>query len=184
MKIWLLKKLYGNYETLKFENDNDSNVFHEGFRGVSMGDLKRIDVSTYNKGRKSDFPAGLLSPPVMSEKAVEVLRSLLEEKVEFVPMHKDNEKYYAINVVNTLDCIDPELSEARTFHGITIEYPKIVFKSEVVVSQDIFKYLFHDSKKVQVVDVFVSDAFRNRVIDSGLEGFDFIEVWNSESTIN
>ena len=28
--------------------------------------------------------------------------------------------------------------------------------------------------------VFVSDAFRNRVIESGLVGFEFVELWDSE----
>ncbi|MFC4321423.1 imm11 family protein [Litchfieldia salsa] len=181
MKIWSLNKQYGKYELLGFLNEKDSDVFQKEFVGITMeNNWTPMEVTTYKKGKESDFPAGLLSPPVISEKAAEVLANLIEGQVEVLPLIIDhNRKYYVINVVNVLDCINPELSVSRTFHGRTMEYTKYEFIPEVIGGQDIFKIVFHDTKKILKSAVFVSDIFRQRVIDSGLEGFDFIEVWDS-----
>ncbi|WHY79977.1 hypothetical protein QNH20_12890 [Neobacillus sp. WH10] len=183
MKLWLLKRQYGRFEVLDFSDDQGAKFFSENFKGIPMPEnLSPVQIETFKKGVKSDFPSGLLLPPVFSERAVQVLGELLKGKVELLPLHTvKNERYYAGNVINVLDCIDADHSEVKRFSdGLIMEYTKYVFIKETVERENIFKIRVHDSKKILINKVFVSDLFRERVLESGLKGFDFIKVWDSE----
>lgn len=183
MKIWLLKRQYGRFEVFRFSEDKDRKLFMEKFKGIPMlENWAPVQIETFKKGVKSDFPSGLLSPPVFSERAVQVLGELLKGKVELLPLHTtNNEKYYVGNVINVLDCIDADHSEVEKFDdGTIMEYTKYAFIKGAVDGEDIFIIRVHDSKKILTTKVFVSDLFRERVLESGLKGFDFIEVWDSE----
>ncbi|MFC4321422.1 imm11 family protein [Litchfieldia salsa] len=184
MKIWLLHKLYDDYETLSFLNEDDSQFFHDHFNGVPIKDIWiHNQVGIYKGGKKGDFPPGLLAPPVFSDKAVQELEDVLGDMVEVLPISKESEKYYAINVINVLDCIDGEKAEVKRFRsGLIMKYKKYAFKEECLEGQDIFKVVDHEEKKLIKTQVFVSDKFKDKVIESGLKGFDFIGVWDSEST--
>ncbi|WHY79976.1 hypothetical protein QNH20_12885 [Neobacillus sp. WH10] len=186
MKIWLLTCQFEKYEVLKFINREDSNLFHENFNGTSMKkNWQPIQVQTYKDGKVSDFPDGLLLVPVFSEKAVQVLQEfILEEKVELLPLTSTkNRKYYAVNVLNVLGAIDGNTSEVRRSRsGRILNYDGFSFFKEMVEGQDIFKVVNHESKRIISTKVFVSDLFRKKVIESGLEGFNFIEFWDSEKT--
>ncbi|WHY79978.1 hypothetical protein QNH20_12895 [Neobacillus sp. WH10] len=183
MKIWQLSCQCEKYEILSFMNDEDSDLFRENFRGVPMKETWiPIQVGTYKEGNESDYPDGLLSPPVFSEKAVHVLGGLLQGKAELLPLYSTKyKKYYAINVVNVLDCIDGENSEVKRYRtGSIMKYKKYAFVQQAIKGQDIFKIVDHEEKKIKKTSVFVSDLFRNKVLNSGLKGFDFIEVWDFE----
>ncbi|MFC4321427.1 imm11 family protein [Litchfieldia salsa] len=183
MKVWQLTRQFDKYEVFTFLNDQDSELFSENFLGEPMKEKWRpIQVKIYSKGKESDSPDGLLLAPLFSEKAVEVLRDfLLGEKVELLSFTTLNGKpYYAMNVINVLDSIDGENSEVvRTRRGRILSYERFAFLEEKVIGQDIFKVLNHESKRVISSKVFVSDQFRRKVLESNLEGFDFIEVWDS-----
>ncbi|WP_053600437.1 imm11 family protein [Bacillus sp. FJAT-18017] len=183
MKIWQLNSFIEKYEVFNSTTDQVRKLFSKNFRGKPMEDIwETPQVRIYKKGKKSDFPSGLLSVPILSEKAVEVLSGLLTDKAELLPlMTTENEKYYAVNVLNVLDCIDGEQSEAtRLPDNQILTYKKYAFLAEIAEGQDIFKIVDHEEKFLINSPVFVSDRFRDRVLQSGLKGFDFIEVWDSE----
>ncbi|WP_078544733.1 imm11 family protein [Litchfieldia alkalitelluris] len=136
--------------------------------------------NNFKEGSKSDFPAGLLSVPTFSERAINVLGDLLAGKVELLPLLTDANSYYAGNVINVLDCIDEEHAEVRVFDdGQVMKYTRYAFLTDKIVGEDIFKILVHDSKRILKTTVFVSDRFREKVLEAGLKGFEFIEVWDS-----
>ncbi|WP_078544732.1 imm11 family protein [Litchfieldia alkalitelluris] len=186
MKIWQMTRVFNGFEVLKFSNPDDRKVFSDNFIGLPMKEnWASIKVETYSKGKESDSPDGLLLAPIFSEKAVNLLKVFLkEDQVEILPISKyGGKKYFAINVINVLDGIDGEHSEvSRSRHGIILGYDRFAFKRDIVSGQDMFKVLNHETKRVISSKVFVSDRFRDKVIESDLQGFDFIEVWNSEST--
>nr|WP_263324590.1 DUF1629 domain-containing protein [Neobacillus sp. Marseille-Q6967] len=186
MKIWQLLNQYEGFEILQCTTDQGQLLFREHFRGVPMESIwEPPTFSTYQKGKESDFPSGFVTVPVFSEKAVNALREWLDLKGELLPLENDrDQKYYAFNVLNVLDCIEEEKVEVKRFkNGRIMKYTKYAFRQDVVAGQGIFKMVNHETKKIISRDVFVTDEFREKVLDSGLNGFDFIEVWNSEEAI-
>jgi hypothetical protein len=182
MKIWQLKSEYVDYEVFNFVNEERINLFNEHFCGVSMErNWEPPQVFTYQKGKESDFPPGLLSVPVFSEKAVIALGEILEGKGELLPIVTDkNKTYYAFNVLNVLDGIDGDRAEVKRLRsGKIMRYVNYAFKKEVVEGQIIFKTVNHETKNIKNTHVFVTDEFRQKVLECDLEGFDFIEVWDS-----
>lgn len=183
MKIWKLHRQFEKYEILKFSNEKDSDFFHQNFKGVPIKESwEQILVEIYQGGEESDFPDGLLSPPIFSERTVQKLGEFLDgNDVELLPLHTiKNKKYYAVNVLKVLDCIDGDRSEVKRFRsGEIMKYKKYAFKEDQVKGQDIFKLVDHEEKKIFSTQIFVSDRFRDKVKESGLTGFDFIKVWDS-----
>ncbi|CAG9613253.1 hypothetical protein BACCIP111899_02467 [Bacillus rhizoplanae] len=62
--------------------------------------------------------------------------------------------------------------------GLIIGCEKFSFIPSIVQNQTIFK--IYINKINHPTAVFVSDAFRNTVLKIGLQGFEFVEVWDSE----
>ncbi|MFC4321426.1 imm11 family protein [Litchfieldia salsa] len=140
-----------------------------------------IHINKFKEGNVSDFPAGLLSVPTFSERAINVLGDLFAGKVELLPLLTEvANSYYAGNVVNVLDCIDEDHAEVRLFDdGQVMKYTRYAFLEDKIKDEDLFKILVHDSKRILKTKVFVSDRFREAVLEAGLKGFEFIEVWDS-----
>ena len=114
----------------------------------------------------------------LSEKAVELLRPLMDETVEVLELDFE-EKYYAINVTTVLDVIDYEKSKYKTFKssGRIMRFEKYVFRDIPTLRKyNIFKIPDETNSAP-----FVSERFKKLVEDSGLEGFKFELVWDSEA---
>ena len=60
---------------------------------------------------------GDLIPLILNKKAVDTLDDLIEGQVEILPLKHPSENYYAINVINVLDCIDYENAEPNDWGG-------------------------------------------------------------------
>ncbi|MFC4321424.1 imm11 family protein [Litchfieldia salsa] len=182
MKVWLLKRAYANFEVFRFSDQSTGKLFRKNFRGVPMSEnWETLQIETFKKGQKSDFPSGLLSPPSFSEKAVQVLGDLLKGEVELLPMITENDdKYYVGNVTNILDCIDKDNSEVEVGEGgLVDDYLKYAFIEDVIKDCHIFRIVTHDTYRLLKTQVFVSDLFREKVLEARLSGFEFIEVWDS-----
>ncbi|SEN79693.1 imm11 family protein [Paenibacillus sp. OV219] len=82
-------------------------------------------------------------------------------------------------MIRVIDCIDYERSIPTYFKssGRLSGFKKIAFVPEKIKDIPIFKVPEHT-----VTRIYVSDAFRNAVLDSKLKGLDFNEVWDSEIT--
>lgn len=143
-------------------------------------------IEIIDEGYQSDFPIfwGKSGVQIISEKAKGVLEPLVGNNVEFLPLiHKTtNEKYYAIHVLCVLDALDINNTIfEKLSSGLIIGCEKFVFTPDVIQNEVIFKV--YVNKRIHPTAVFVSDEFRNVVLESDLEGFEFVEVWDSEANM-
>lgn len=179
MKIWELYADANNYENFGFAYENDlDNYMESDLIGQEFGnEWVPFEVSVIEKRKKGDCPSFTGGDLIFSEKAVKALGDLLKDNVEVLPLLYDKEKYYLINVLQLLDCVDYEKAEVIRFDsGDIMLFTRYAFKPESVRNINIFKIV--DMPKC---NVFVSDEFRNKVLESGLKGFSFEEVWDSDS---
>lgn len=177
MRIWVLNADVENYDSLSFPSEDDRNMFSEyEFDGRNqLSNWKPVKVIDYEGIIKGDMP-GLPGVPVFSERAVIELNQLLNDQVELLPLNHPTEKYYIINVVNVVDAVDYENSKVKRFSssGRVMRFDKYAFHLEPIKNQHIFKI-----PELPKAYVFVSDEFRDRVLNSALTGFQFIEVWDA-----
>ncbi|OPX41846.1 hypothetical protein CLHUN_42830 [Ruminiclostridium hungatei] len=182
MKIWILQEDVNNYEHLTLANGGNEDwiEFGDMFKTRKLEDswepLKLKLINHDGKLKRGDMP--YLSPgkPVFTKKAIESLRGFLEGNAEVLPIDYELQELFILNIINRIDAIDYEKSEIK--YGDEkriIRVKKYSFVVEKIKNQHIFKIL-----NQLFGTVFVSDEFRNKVIESGLEGFKFVEVWDSE----
>jgi hypothetical protein len=179
MKIWNWKTDANNFDYLIVpkEKDVEKLVNFYKFDGTTiMNCWEPVQVDVYDKIKRSDTPT-FNSGPVLSERGVAILKDLICGSAEILPLKYKREQYYVLNVTNILDCIDYSKAQYIPFSssGRPMVFTNYAFKYEAVKNEHIFKIIEHPKS-----NVFVSDYFRNRVIESGLVGFRFEEVWNSE----
>lgn len=163
--------------------DNEEWIeFGSKFVGKSIKDnwtpLKIKLIEHGGKLKKGDIP--YLSPgvPIFSKKAINVLNEYLSKNTEILPIDFNGDEYSLINVINLLDGIDYKNSVIEYYSDKKriMAFDKYAFIKEKVENQHIFKIV-----ELPRADVFISDEFRNKVIESGLEGFKFVEVWDTEA---
>ncbi len=182
MKIWLLQEDVNNFEHLTLADANDElwNEFSSYFNGESIESnwkalrLKIIEHS--GTLSKSDVP--YLSPGVLvfSREAINTLQKYLKDNAEILCTEGCEGNYRLINVIKLIDGIDYKKSRVEYYSDKKriMAIDKYAFFFDKVKEQHIFKI-----KELPKADVFVSDDFRRKVIESGLKGFKFIEVWDS-----
>ena len=156
----------------------DLRYFRTHFVGKSMADtweVPELDIQGKRK-RLRDFVSWESSAPVISERAVEALRPLLEPHVEFLPLVKLRRKQlYAVNVLTLVDCLDWERSEV---HFGSDDPNRVVM---------IWKASF-DPARVQDVPIFklprytgatfVRRPFIDAVLEAGLQGAYFVDPYD------
>ena len=177
MKIWILDCDVDNYENLTWEEKLNINYI-QSFDGTEkIKDWKPMKVKrVYDRGY-SNTPG--LSPhiPVFDESAICILRDLVIGNAEVLPLDCKDGTFYAINVIKVIDCIDYESSQYKTFRdGVRImRFTKYAFDEKKIKGIDLFKIKDEPLKRP-----FVSEKFRERVIDNNLTGFKFELAWDSE----
>lgn len=182
VKIWLLKEDTNFYEQITLVDngieawESLNSLFHEMKSSKDYKPIRACVIETDEKLKCGDIP--YLSPgkPVLTKKAIDALKFLITTNAEVLPIHCEGRELYILKVTNQLDAIDLQKSDILFMpDGERImRVKKFVFKPEVVLNQNIFKI-----KNQLYAKVFVSDEFRNKVIESNLQGFKFIEVWDS-----
>ncbi|PEQ07930.1 imm11 family protein, partial [Bacillus toyonensis] len=183
MKIWQLKSSTDDYETFQLLNyEEDKKYFKTSFHStVSFSDSwtpKFIEVT--DEGKSSDYPIfwGKSGVQIISEKAKNVLESIVGDNIEFLPLiHKQtHKKYYAMHVLRVLEALDTNKTIFdKLSSGLIIGCEKFVFIPYVVQHEPIFK--LNINGKVHPNYLLVSDQFKNAILESELKGFEFIEVW-------
>lgn len=117
--------------------------------------------------------------PIFSERALQVLGSLLVNQAEPLPLLNPNKRMYAINVIEMVDALDYEHSDIEWIEGhpgVLNDVRKFVFKPEAFAGSIIFK--IPEYKKLLV---FVTDVFKEVVEANKLNGFSFELLWDSEA---
>ena len=86
------------------------------------------------------FSIGESDVIAMSQKALERLAVFLKDKIELLPVETDAGRYYALNVLNFVDCLDKQESEYKsTKGGSIVAYSLLEFDEEKLGDNYIFK---------------------------------------------
>lgn len=121
----------------------------------------------------NDYPCLEITSPVFSQRAVNALGSMLEENGELLPLKSDVGEFFAFVCLTKLDALDVERSRMRRLGPDR-------------VSGRVYYYAFSDSQLFgasifripeQPNIYFVTDKFKDRVEQAGLNGLHFIKVW-------
>ena len=181
MSVYELHAKANDYNGLQPPLEYRTTDFDLRFTGEPWGDTwVPLPVTTEHahdgrraKNRDGDFPSYHPAIPAVSERALDVLRPLLGDAVEVLPLEHPTARYYILHVLQILDCLDDEKSEGhRTSKGQLITIEKCVWKPGVIdENTHIFKI-----KGLELSWPFVSEAFRRLVDENGLIGFGFLEV--------
>ncbi|MGG0238073.1 imm11 family protein [Bacillus rhizoplanae] len=187
MKIYELRSSVDNYESFQLLNfDQDHEKYFDGEFDLAeklSNSWGEILIECVEEGNQSDCPHfwGRNGVLLVSEKAKSVLEPLIGNNIEFLPLihNVTNEFYYAINVLKQLDAIDNTKTVLKKLRsGLIVGCEKYSFIPQIVENENIFKVFLN--KHVYSISVFVSDEFRNTILENDLKGFEFVEVWDSE----
>jgi hypothetical protein len=179
MNIFILDPDCNRYQNLVFPSKGDWAILRQ-FGGRNLLPSWTAPVVEVLRDKKfnrnlppSDFPT--LSPgvPVFSSRAVSVLNDILLGNGEILPLSCSEGEYYAFNVTTFIDALDESNSEVERFKcdGRIMQINKYVFLGDGLGGATIFK--IPESR----MNIFVTDIFRKKVIDNGLTGFKFVNVW-------
>jgi hypothetical protein len=122
-----------------------------------------------------DLVRSLPGVTLFSERAAEVMRPLIERCGEFLPMDWEEGRLVAFNVCPLVDAIDFGRCKAdpKPFTGCWLPEmcPDLAFVDEVIARTPIFKVPQYAGT------AFVTEAFKRRWEEAGLEGARFERVW-------
>lgn len=104
--------------------------------------------------------------PVFSERAINALNDLIKDSVEYLPfICPGKDKFWGVNVLKTVDCIDYDNSKVVRFRdGKIMTFEKYVFKKDKLKDSQIFKI-----PDINNSAVFVSEKLINKVKEAGLD---------------
>lgn len=180
MNIWKLSFELDKYDNLTFAREMSIEEIRS-FNGTSQKDHWQIEevvrLEPEKKLELSDAPGLLPNLPAFSERAVSVLSGFLESSSEMLPLANNEKSFFAINIVKVIDCIDYKRSQYKLFSDgkRIMRFIKYSFDEKKIQGCHLFKIIDEP-----LGSPFVSDEFRELVIRSGLTGFVFKLVWNSE----
>ncbi len=186
MQIWKVSSATKfEYDQLSLIRMDDDLPKLKIFKGKSLSNIwTSIELYRYKKKKKCDAPnlfSGLLA---LTQSSIDKLDDLIGSSVEYLPVtcadrYKDLK---LVNVLNVLDALDYDKILYRE-NNVTIE--KYPFIEEKVKGQHIFK-VYEDQTHSEAsvsLRIFVSEEFKNRVLELGLKGFSFGKIWDSESEL-
>jgi hypothetical protein len=126
-----------------------------------------------NVRRFNDYPCINLSRPAFSQRAVDLLRDILEPNGELLPVRHKIGRYYFYNCTCMTSCVDLSKSKITRLSdgGIVFGTKKLVFFDEMLDDLTIFKI------RTQLLELFCTWRFVDRVERVGLRGFAFIPIW-------
>lgn len=121
----------------------------------------------------NDYPCLEIAKPVFSRRAVDALGEMLTRNGELLPLKTDVGEYYLYIVLTKLNALDTTKSKmVRTSPSKTaLDIDYFAFKPSALRGAAIFRVREHPNIYL------VTDAFKARVEQAGLNGFHFIKVW-------
>lgn len=176
MKIWILDCDVDNYENLTCKKKLDIDYIQTFDGAEKIKDWSPMQVKRMYDREFSNSPGFSPHIPVFDEKAINVLADLLIGNAEILPLDCEDGNFYAINVINVMNCIDYEKSKYKTFRDgkRIMRFTKYVFDEKKIVGVNLFK-----TKDEPLKRPFVSEEFRKRVVENQLTGFKFELAWDS-----
>lgn len=177
MRFWELR-VDPTVDELWGKDDKSNQVMsnRKGLTGTSMKDTwEPIELVTIEPGDKGDMISYGKNTiyPIFTKKTVEVLKDLIQDSVEILPIHHDQYDGYLVNIINVLDCLNEENTKMSKW-GVIEKYD---FIEEKVKDQHIF-FVYKKKTASPTLVPIVSDHFKQRVEESGLKGFRFTSIWS------
>ena len=131
-----------------------------------------LKAKFYRVGRQGDFPYLAGHVPAFSKRALSALSPLLGDTIEPLPLVTPSGTYSAIHVLEVIDALDLNRSKVEWLDEDRIlDIERYVFKPEAVQGKHIFRIRQH-----ALAFTYVSEAFRQAVEESALEGLALKEV--------
>lgn len=126
-----------------------------------------------NVRRFNDYPCINLSRPAFSQRAVDLLRDVLEPNGELLPVRHRIGRYYFYNCTRMVNVIDLTRSEVERLDGglITQVDGRLVFIEKRLDGLTIFK------ERTLLSELLCTQTFVDRVEAAGLQGFVFVPLW-------
>lgn len=175
MKVWEVNSACEGYYLLEFSPSLPDEL--SDFFGESIADkwkpckLKKVKFDPHQRNLKLGDASGM-ETLIISQKALKVLKPIIENDVEILPVNfqdKEKGKYHVINVTALLDCLDLENCDLKLFDdGSVMHIRKYSFFTDKIEGHNIFK-----TEKASQSRIFVTDEFYNAVIDNDLSSFNF-----------
>jgi hypothetical protein len=179
MKIWQLSFEVDDFDNLSPVDDFTANEI-QSFDGRKKANLwTPLKVKKMEPEKKlplSNAPGFII--PVLDKQAYNLLLPIIDKDVEALPLLCKEGDFYAINVISVLDVIDYSRSMYKMYSdgNRIMAFQKYAFrKDSEVLYHNMFKIIDEPTRKA-----FVSDAFRDTVLNNNLTGFKFKFIWDSE----
>ncbi len=136
--------------------------------------LVRCKNATDAERPMSDSPHSRTFLRILSGRAVDALRDLLEPACEILPLESDLGEYWAIHVMAQADCLDAQQSKVRrSTNGGIMQVCDWIFLPDKASAASVFRL-------PEAPAYFLcSDEFVRRVKQQGLTGFKFKKLWSS-----
>jgi hypothetical protein len=186
MRVFRLETSDG-YQRITYQPDSrpafDADVLHVPFARSMRGrwippKMRLIELDQRRRRLPvSDYPKYLPGVPILSVRAVDALRDLIEPRGEILPIASDKDKWFFFNTTCVIDALDVDRSvvDVSDVDGRIMFVEQHVFKPNVLDDAVIFKL-----PQLTYSRVYVTPLFAERVRSVGLVGFDFRLVWNSD----
>jgi hypothetical protein len=122
----------------------------------------------------NDYPCINLSFPAFSGRAVDLLHDLLAPNGELLPVrHKDGTLYYFYNCTTMSNCVDLSQSSVIRYDdgSVMTDMKRLAFFENGLRDLAIFRI------RTELVPLFCTQTFVDRVEKSALNGFVFVPIW-------
>lgn len=175
MKVW---KLGYSERIYAYKNSSASDYAFDFFYSkYSVDEYNTIEVKD-REDLNQNYDISRISPQffVISKRALQVLHHCIEGKANILPLKHDREELFAMHVHNKNNCLDYTRSVLKwKEHWIDIIFTAFFVENHL---QNETIFILPDYRPTEV---FVTDLFRQIVLDNNLTGFEFEEVWDSEA---
>jgi uncharacterized protein DUF1629 len=179
------RPLSNNYDSLLYADDDEVDRSLDTPWGQPMA-ADWVPIRVYwsapdfpvGEDTSTDFPS-LQSVKVMTPRAADALRELIEGRVELLPLDVEGgDELYAINVLRESDALDEEASELKHFPTDPSRIMRIVnyvFDPKRLAGETIFRLAQQPRGRA-----YITDAFVRRVRETGLRGLELDDpVWTA-----
>lgn len=111
---------------------------------------------------------------VMRQRALDVLRPIVEPHGEVLPLALGGETLFMLNVTTVVDGLDQALSEIVRFDsGDIMDVPRHAFRADVIRGVDVFKL-----SELRSSSVYVTGKVIQAALAAGLDGFAWQKLWS------
>ena len=136
-------------------------------------------MKRYNDHPLGDYVSKLTNDVLILERQAISKLSFVLGNIEILPLDCNFGDYWAVNILDVLDCIDYEKAEFKCFSKRNeydkpriMRFIKFAFHSEKIMDHHVFKIVDQPQSHVFVDDVFVKEVAKHNIA-----GFKFKLVW-------